>query len=336
MLHYGPVPDVPARALGLPGLRRHRLGRASTGSPGTSSPRCRATTIVADFHCVTKFTIIGQRVGRRPRGRRSLELAPPAPDVTHVMVWAEYGYSANLRMADFLADGTLFATHRDGEPLTPEHGFPVRLVVPHLYAWKSVKWVRGDRVPDRRPPRLLGGARLPQRRRPLAGAALLLPGGTRATARRDNAAVSARTVTGGYGCPACLTVGCVRALPWPAPVRPGPRARPLSRCAASGRPLADEATFAALHIVSLASASLRAGLTEDSARKAVRHLRTCSGTRPSRSPTPTRLLAWDGAAAPTRADAPATPRPCSPSGARAGRRAPGRLRRPRSARSGSR
>lgn len=58
------------------------------------------------------------------------------------MVWAEYGYSANLRLADFADPRTIFATHRNGEPLTAEHGFPVRLIVPGLYAWKGPKWVR--------------------------------------------------------------------------------------------------------------------------------------------------------------------------------------------------
>jgi DMSO/TMAO reductase YedYZ molybdopterin-dependent catalytic subunit len=59
------------------------------------------------------------------------------------MVWAEYGYSANLRLADFADGHSVFATHRDGELLTAEHGFPLRLVVPRLYAWKGPKWVRG-------------------------------------------------------------------------------------------------------------------------------------------------------------------------------------------------
>jgi DMSO/TMAO reductase YedYZ molybdopterin-dependent catalytic subunit len=40
-------------------------------------------------------------------------------------------------------EGVLLATHHDGEPLTAEHGYPLRLIVPHLYAWKSVKWIRG-------------------------------------------------------------------------------------------------------------------------------------------------------------------------------------------------
>ena len=124
-------------------------------------------------------------------GGRAAAAVPPAAAVTHVMIWADFGYSANVRITDFAADDTLLATHRDGEPLTPEHGYPLRLVVPGLYAWKSVKWVRADRVPDLRPAGLLGGARLPQHRRPVARAALLLPGAATARARRCDAATAA-------------------------------------------------------------------------------------------------------------------------------------------------
>jgi DMSO/TMAO reductase YedYZ molybdopterin-dependent catalytic subunit len=100
------------------------------------------TTVVADLHCVTKFSMLGAEWGGIPAGT-ILEIAPPADDVTHVMVWAEYGFSSNLRLSDFASDRTIFATHKDGELLTAEHGFPLRLVVPHLYAWKGPKWVRG-------------------------------------------------------------------------------------------------------------------------------------------------------------------------------------------------
>jgi DMSO/TMAO reductase YedYZ molybdopterin-dependent catalytic subunit len=97
--------------------------------------------VAGDFHCVTKFTVPGVRWA----GVLALDLMtefPPAPTATHVMIWADFGYSANVRMVDFAADKTLLATHQHGSRLTPEHGFPLRLVVPHLYAWKSVKWVR--------------------------------------------------------------------------------------------------------------------------------------------------------------------------------------------------
>jgi DMSO/TMAO reductase YedYZ molybdopterin-dependent catalytic subunit len=58
------------------------------------------------------------------------------------MVWAEYGYSANMSLDDFAGSAAILATHCNGEPLTPEHGWPLRLVVPTLYAWKGPKWVR--------------------------------------------------------------------------------------------------------------------------------------------------------------------------------------------------
>jgi DMSO/TMAO reductase YedYZ molybdopterin-dependent catalytic subunit len=103
--------------------------------------RLPRTTVVADFHCVTKFTI--QDVAWDGiAAAEMLRAVPPAAAVTHVMVWADYGYSANIRITDFAADDTVLATSRNGAELEPEHGHPLRLVVPSLYAWKSVKWVR--------------------------------------------------------------------------------------------------------------------------------------------------------------------------------------------------
>jgi DMSO/TMAO reductase YedYZ molybdopterin-dependent catalytic subunit len=67
----------------------------------------------------------------------------PKPEATHVLVHAEHGFTANLALADFDRDENLFALQHDGADLTREHGWPLRLVVPHLYFWKSVKWVRG-------------------------------------------------------------------------------------------------------------------------------------------------------------------------------------------------
>src|SRR6266704_315239 len=60
-----------------------------------------------------------------------------------ISVLAEEGYTANVPLADLLRPEVLFAFAHDGEPLEAEHGGPLRLIVPHLYAWKSVKWVRG-------------------------------------------------------------------------------------------------------------------------------------------------------------------------------------------------
>jgi DMSO/TMAO reductase YedYZ molybdopterin-dependent catalytic subunit len=97
------------------------------------------SALLADFHCVTKFTILDNE-WYGVACSTLLELVPPAPEATHVMVWAEYGYSANMALEDFAAG--MLALGRNGSPLSPEHGFPVRLVVPQLYAWKGPKWAR--------------------------------------------------------------------------------------------------------------------------------------------------------------------------------------------------
>jgi len=68
--------------------------------------------------------------------------------VKHVLVLAEEGYTANIPLEDLQRRNVLFAFDHDGVPLTAEHGGPVRLIVPHLYAWKSVKWVRGFMLLD--------------------------------------------------------------------------------------------------------------------------------------------------------------------------------------------
>ncbi|MBO0775171.1 MAG: molybdopterin-dependent oxidoreductase [Actinobacteria bacterium] len=140
VMHYGPVPKFrPERwDLRVSGATGDGAVRRWDWAGLAALPRCRVT---ADFHCVTKFTIRGV-TWDGIAATSILQLAPPAPEVTHVMVWAEYGYSANLRIGDFADDLTLLATHRDGAVLTPEHGFPLRLVVPRRYGWKSVKWVR--------------------------------------------------------------------------------------------------------------------------------------------------------------------------------------------------
>lgn len=98
--------------------------------------------IVADIHCVTKWT----RLDTRWEGVAVLDvldLVAPRSDASHVVVRAEHGFTANLPLEDFARPGNLFAWRHDGQDLTIDHGWPLRLVVPHLYFWKSVKWVRG-------------------------------------------------------------------------------------------------------------------------------------------------------------------------------------------------
>ena len=150
VLHYGPVPRFkPDRwDFQVYGATRDGGKRAWDYEGFQELPTER---VAADLHCVTKFSLLDNN-WTGVLTRTVLELAPPADGVTHAMVWAEYGYSANLRIDDLLRDSSVLATHRNGEQLSPEHGFPLRLVVPHLYAWKGPKWVRAIEylVEDRR------------------------------------------------------------------------------------------------------------------------------------------------------------------------------------------
>jgi DMSO/TMAO reductase YedYZ molybdopterin-dependent catalytic subunit len=98
--------------------------------------------ITSDIHCVTRWSRFDNRWQGVPF-TEVMKLAVPKPDAHFVMVQAEQGYTANLPLEDLMRPTTLFAFKHDGEPLAPEHGYPLRLVVPHLYFWKSVKWVRG-------------------------------------------------------------------------------------------------------------------------------------------------------------------------------------------------
>jgi DMSO/TMAO reductase YedYZ molybdopterin-dependent catalytic subunit len=96
----------------------------------------------ADMHCVTRWSRFDVRWGG-VLFMEVMKLAGPKPEAQYVMVHAEHGFTSNVPLGDLMRPTTLFALKHQGEPLPAEHGYPVRLVVPHLYAWKSVKWVRG-------------------------------------------------------------------------------------------------------------------------------------------------------------------------------------------------
>ncbi|MEQ8766094.1 MAG: sulfite oxidase-like oxidoreductase [Planctomycetota bacterium] len=100
-----------------------------------------ATTFTADFHCVTTWTSLQQTWEGAPVSEL-LEEAGPLPEAKFVMVHADGGYTTNLPLADLLHEDVILAWNRNGEALEPKHGYPLRLIVPHLYGWKSAKWVR--------------------------------------------------------------------------------------------------------------------------------------------------------------------------------------------------
>ena len=139
VLHVGSVPRFdPAtwdfRILGLVEKSRRLSWQEFSGLP--------MKEIVTDMHCVTRWSRFDVRWEGVPFSE-VLQLITVKPEAKFVVVNAEEGFTSNAPLADLLRSDVLFALKHNGEPLPPEHGYPVRLVVPHLYAWKSVKWVRG-------------------------------------------------------------------------------------------------------------------------------------------------------------------------------------------------
>lgn len=100
------------------------------------------TQVGSDFHCVTRWS----RFDNLWEGVAFSEVILRIrvnPEAKFVMVHADYGYTTNVPLVDLRKDNVLFAYKNNGENLSPEHGWPLRLIIPHLYAWKSAKWVRG-------------------------------------------------------------------------------------------------------------------------------------------------------------------------------------------------
>ncbi len=99
-------------------------------------------TITADIHCVTGWSKF-DTVWEGPRFRDLMSLFAVRPAARHVIVHAEEGFTTNLPLEVLLDDDVLLAYKFGGKPLEPDHGYPLRLVVPRRYFWKSAKWVRG-------------------------------------------------------------------------------------------------------------------------------------------------------------------------------------------------
>jgi DMSO/TMAO reductase YedYZ molybdopterin-dependent catalytic subunit len=140
VMHYGRVPsiDPQRRALSVTGATADGAEHTLSLDELDALPRLR---VVGDLHCVSRWTIL-DRCWEGVAGRTIVDLFPPRDDVRHVRAWAAYGYSATVRLEDLVAARTVLATGAMGEPLTPERGWPLRLVVPHLYGYKGPKWLR--------------------------------------------------------------------------------------------------------------------------------------------------------------------------------------------------
>ena len=99
-------------------------------------------TVKRDIHCVTRWSMFDSDWTGVPF-REIMKLVGPRPEAKFVMAHAENKFTANVPIEDLDRDDVLLAWQRNGEDISAEHGYPLRLFVPHLYFWKSAKWLRG-------------------------------------------------------------------------------------------------------------------------------------------------------------------------------------------------
>ena len=139
VLTYGPTPQVDLATWRLRITGEVEEDRSYTWKELQALPRVEIT---ADFHCVTRFSTLDNPWSGFST-REVLREVAVRGEASHVLVHCAGGYTTNLPLEDFLAPEALLADRHGGAPLAPDHGGPLRLVVPHLYAWKSAKWVTG-------------------------------------------------------------------------------------------------------------------------------------------------------------------------------------------------
>ena len=143
VLTYGPTPRVEADAFELRvfGLAEEQV---FTWQDLLALPQ---TDLTRDFHCVTHWSKLDVS-WTGVRTTDFMNAIKPSPDATHVMLHCYGGYTTNLHLDDFLAEDCLIAHKLEGEAIPVDHGGPVRVIIPHLYAWKSAKWLSGIEFMD--------------------------------------------------------------------------------------------------------------------------------------------------------------------------------------------
>ena len=101
-----------------------------------------ATEVTSDIHCVTRWSRFDAHF-KGVHWRELAKLCNPKPSAQFVLAHAEFGFTANSPLSAIEDENALVVYEADGEPLTPEHGWPARLFVPTKYFWKSAKWLTG-------------------------------------------------------------------------------------------------------------------------------------------------------------------------------------------------
>jgi DMSO/TMAO reductase YedYZ molybdopterin-dependent catalytic subunit len=140
VLHYGSVPKVDPyhpdwrlRIFGLVDNEYELSYKEIREMP--------AIDVVCDMHCVTHWSKLDNTFTGVPT-RALIERARAKPQAKYVMCHGEAGFTTNLPLENFLAEDSILAYQWEGEDITPDHGWPLRGLLPQLYLWKSAKWIR--------------------------------------------------------------------------------------------------------------------------------------------------------------------------------------------------
>jgi len=139
VLHAGSVPKVDLATWSFRVFGEVEQEVELTWEQFNELPRASS---VQDIHCVTRWSRFDARF-EGVRWRELAKLAKPLPTAAFAIAHAEAGFTANVPLEAIESADALLATHADGEPLSRDHGWPLRLVVPGRYFWKSAKWLRG-------------------------------------------------------------------------------------------------------------------------------------------------------------------------------------------------
>ena len=135
MLTAGPTEVVPTDRWQLTVSRRHDRGHLRLGRP--ARPRARDP----DHRHPLRHALVEARHDLARRARRTLLEAAGVDDLPYALAHSYGGYTTNVPLEDLVDGDAMVAVEFEGEPLEAEHGGPARLLVPHLYFWKSAKWV---------------------------------------------------------------------------------------------------------------------------------------------------------------------------------------------------
>lgn len=140
VLHYGETPRYPLLANW--DFRVFGLVNEEMRFTWDELMQMPTKTQTVDIHCVTRWSKLDTTWTGIP-WREFMQRIDVKPEATHVMVHADYDYTTNIALDVLDDDDTMLAYRYNGQPLDPEHGHPMRLLVPKKYFWKSAKWIRG-------------------------------------------------------------------------------------------------------------------------------------------------------------------------------------------------